>query len=260
MLDSRDQFEKEPAFAPVETKRASQVIYEQILDMIVSGKLKEGDRLPSEKNLMDMLKRSRPTVREALRMLERSGYIRTIPGSNGAIIQKPGIESLLEPMDSLIRISCISAEEMVEYREINDTRMARWAAERHTEEDLVAMEELLNRAETLLADYSAFVKLDPEFHALIAKAAKNEVAHIITYVLGDCITRTVLQQEEKMSEQGRIAMNEKVLWMHRYLVNAIASGNPDEAEKAMRFHLAALRKDLLQDNTKSENPPAVMEA
>ena len=233
---------------------------EQILDMIVSGKLKEGDRLPSEKNLMDMLRRSRPTVREALRMLERSGYIRTIPGSNGAIIQKPGIESLMEPMDSLIRISRISAEEMVEYREINDTRMARWAAERHTQEDLAAMEELLNRAETLLADYAAFVKLDPEFHALIAMAAKNEVAHIITYVLGDCITRTVLQQQEKMSEQGRIAMNEKVLWMHRYLVNAIASGNPDEAEKAMRFHLAALRQDLLQDSPGAAGASTVMEA
>ena len=72
------------ALAPVETKRASEVIFEQIREMILSGQLKPGDRLPSEKSLMEMLKRSRPTVREALRMLEHAGFIRTIPGSNGA--------------------------------------------------------------------------------------------------------------------------------------------------------------------------------
>ena len=51
--------------------------------MILSGELKKGDRLPSERSMMTMLQRSRPTIREALRMLERAELIKTIPGSGG---------------------------------------------------------------------------------------------------------------------------------------------------------------------------------
>ena len=67
----------EEIFHPIKTVRASEAIYEQIKDRIISGELKPGDRLPSERNMMELFQRSRPTIREALRMLERSGYIRT---------------------------------------------------------------------------------------------------------------------------------------------------------------------------------------
>ena len=77
-------------FQPAATKRASEIIYEQVREMIVKGKLKPGDRLPNERAMMEMFQRSRPTVREALRMLERSGYIRTSAGSNGAVVTEPG--------------------------------------------------------------------------------------------------------------------------------------------------------------------------
>lgn len=253
MFETQNQAGNPLVFAPVETKRASEVIYEQIVDMIVSGKLTEGDRLPSEKNLMDMTRRSRPTVREALRMLERAGYIQTVPGSNGAIVKTPGVLSVLEPMGNLLRSNAISSEEMAEYREVNDIQMARWAALRHTEADIEAMEDLLEQAELMLNDYEAYRRLDPKFHALIARAAKNEVAYIITYAIGDCIIETIRRYQDKMSEQGRTAMNEKVLMMHRHLLNAIASGDPDEAERSMRFHLDVMRKDLFSHPEEEED-------
>jgi DNA-binding FadR family transcriptional regulator len=59
-------------FSPFATQRASEVIYEQIRELIISGQLKPSDRLPSERTLMEMYHRSRPTIREALRMLESS--------------------------------------------------------------------------------------------------------------------------------------------------------------------------------------------
>ena len=60
-------------FRPVETKRASEAIFDQIKDLIMRGKLRPGDRLPSERSMIEMFQRSRPTIREALRMLERAG-------------------------------------------------------------------------------------------------------------------------------------------------------------------------------------------
>ena len=67
-------------FTPVVTQKASKVIFDQIREWIVAGDLKPGDKLPSERTLMNMLQRSRPTVREALRMLEHAGLIQIIPG------------------------------------------------------------------------------------------------------------------------------------------------------------------------------------
>ena len=245
-MSQRDEkLEYFAALTPVETKRASEVIFDQILELIASGQLKPGDRLPSERSLMEMLKRSRPTVREALRMLESAGYIRTVPGSNGAVVQKPSTRNVEQSLEHLFRTKHISPTEMLEYREVNDIMMVRWAAERHTQEDIAAMDKLLQTAESLLNNYPEFIKLDPVFHALIAKAAKNEVAQIISFVLGSTITSTIRNRMNQLTEQGRADMCTGVLRMHRRLADAIATGDANEAERAMRFHLHALEEDLL---------------
>ena len=69
---------------PVKTRRASEEIYLQLREFILSGQLKPGDRLPSERAMMTQLNRSRPTIREALRMLEQGGYIASTHGAPGA--------------------------------------------------------------------------------------------------------------------------------------------------------------------------------
>ena len=93
----------EEIFHPIKTVRASEAIYEQIKDRIISGELKPGDRLPSERNMMELFQRSRPTIREALRMLERSGYIRTIPGSNGALVTLPTGRNMIESIGEALQ-------------------------------------------------------------------------------------------------------------------------------------------------------------
>lgn len=74
---------------PVKTRRASEEIYLQLREFILSGQLKPGDRLPSERAMMAQLNRSRPTIREALRMLEQGGYIASTHGAPGAVVQEP---------------------------------------------------------------------------------------------------------------------------------------------------------------------------
>ena len=74
---------------PVKTRRASEEIYLQLREFILSGQLKPGDRLPSERAMMTQLNRSRPTIREALRMLEQGGYIASTHGAPGAVVQEP---------------------------------------------------------------------------------------------------------------------------------------------------------------------------
>ncbi len=93
------------SFAPATTQRASDVIYQQIYEKIASGELKTGDRLPSERELADQFHRSRPSVREALRMLQQNKLIKIAVGVNGgAIVQGISLESAEQPLRELITI------------------------------------------------------------------------------------------------------------------------------------------------------------
>ena len=87
------------AFSPAETQKAPEVIYSQIYQRIISGKLKPGDRLPSERALAEQFHRSRHIIREALLMLQQDGLLTIEVGSTGgAVIQGVSINMLASPL------------------------------------------------------------------------------------------------------------------------------------------------------------------
>lgn len=231
---------------PVETQRASEAIYEQIKELIISGQLNPGDRLPSERNMMDMLQRSRPTIREALRMLERSGFIRTVPGTNGAIVQELGTSGVEQSLEAMLQTSRVSLEELAEYRGQNDTMMARWAAQRHTESDIAALKQDLDEAERLIAhgEFAAFVRRDSSFHGLLAKAGKNQVAYILAMVMSNLSEPLMSRTVQRQSEGENRDMCGRVLSMHRKIYEAVRLGDANAAAEAMAYHIHAFSTDL----------------
>lgn len=231
---------------PVETQRASEAIYEQIKALIVSGQLKPGDRLPSERSMMDMLQRSRPTIREALRMLERSGFIRTVPGTNGAIVQELSTTGVEQSLEAMLQTSRVTLDELSEYRRHNEAAVARWAAQRRTEEGLSALRGVLAEAEAdiRLGAFEAFIKLDSAFHGHLAKAGRNEVAFIITRVLSNLVEPMLGEVLQRESEEERREMCTRILAMHRAIYEAVARGDADGAEAAMTHHIQTFTTDL----------------
>lgn len=236
--------QQEPVFAPAETQRACEVIYEQIKEKILSGELKPGDKLPSERAMMELLHRSRPSVREALRMLERGGFIRIVPGSRGALILEPNTDGVEQSLSNLMRSKMISIKEMSDYRRVNDVMVSEWAAKRRTDEDIAAITELVKKSEQAMGDYRSFIALDPEFHYLIALAAKNEVACIMTQVLRASVQESLDQHLERLTESGRRSMCKRILKSHKAIAQAIADGDAVKAKEATAAHLDDLRQDF----------------
>ena len=137
---------------PIGDRRASEAIYEQLRELITSGTLRPGDRLPSERAMMEQLHRSRPTIREALRMLEQGGYVASTHGASGAVVQELTIDGVEQPLSAMLQLNQISLEELGEYRAVNDGTIAGWAARRRTDEDLAALDKVLRfSAEELAA-------------------------------------------------------------------------------------------------------------
>lgn len=244
MTDRNQAMEQDVLFTPVETQRACEVIYEQIKEKILNGELKPGDKLPSERAMMDMLHRSRPSVREALRMLERGGFIRIVPGSRGAMILEPSTNGIEQSLSNLMRSKKITTKEMADYRRINDVVVSEWAAKRRTEEDVAAINAILDKAEQATGDYRRFVALDPEFHYLIAQAAKNEVACIMTQVLSASMQESLNVRMEQLSEVERKKRCEKILQRHKTIAQAIAEGDSAKAKEMTSKHLDDMRHDF----------------
>lgn len=230
---------------PVETQRASEAIYGQIKTLVIQGQLKPGDRLPSERSLMEVMGRSRPTIREALRMLEREGLIRTVPGGSGAVVQQPSTDTVTQSLDTMLQVGRVSLEELGEFRMHNDVAVARWAAQRRTQADLDALREILEQMERCIQarDWEGFFALDPQFHCRLAYAGKNTVAAIMSQVLSELSNPISMKKILNQPEHDREKQALSILDMHRQIFGAVCSGHPQAAEDAMALHIRSFVDD-----------------
>lgn len=236
----------EEKLRPVPTQRASEAIYGQIKELILSGELKPGDRLPSERSLMERLQRSRPTIREALRMLEHAGFIRTVPGTNGAVICEPGVDEVEESLMTLLQTNRVTVGELSEYRLANETAVARWASERHTGNDAARLAQILDGAETLLRErrFEEFIDHDAAFHSTLAQAGGNSIAAFLAQVLSRLTEPKMLEAVRRQGEEENRDMCARILSMHREILDAVRAGDPDAAERAMAYHIKTFGADL----------------
>lgn len=231
-------------FRPVETKRASEAIFEQIRGLVLQGELKPGDRLPSERHMIEMFQRSRPTIREALRMLERAGYIRTTAGSTGAVVLPPNDKNLENSLTDALSARHVPLKELAEYRMASEMSTSVWAAQRRTDEDVKAMEELLAEMAAALDSLERFGELDTQFHGLVAQAAKNAVSGIFNSTFSKLNRSFVINKWSSMSPAECREMNLRVHQMHVAIFEAIRDGDAKRAQAAAEAHMIAFRDDL----------------
>lgn len=154
------------------TKVYEQVI-EQIKQLIVDGKLKSGDKLPSERELVEMLHASRTSIREALRALQIIGLVECRHGG-GNFISKSFENGLFEPMSIMFMLQESKPEEIIQVRKLIEIETAAIAAQKITDEELDGIEILIKALENS-EDENVNVKIDKKFHYEIAKASKNKI-------------------------------------------------------------------------------------
>ncbi len=122
-----DQLEdKNPyGFKPVSSRRVSEAIFDQIREKILRGEIRPNDRLPSERALMEIFGRSRPTIREALRMLERSGLITTIPGSGGSVVKEISSQTVEQSLEGMVLQKSITPSTCTNFARLMKPPMSR---------------------------------------------------------------------------------------------------------------------------------------
>ena len=215
--------------------RASEEIYEQLREKIISGEFKPGDSLPSERSMMESLHRSRPTIREALRMLERAGLVRTAQGKGGAIVLEPGTNVIIRPLEDMISLTHISNSELLEFRELVETAFVGWAAERRSDEDVTRLREIVEETRAAIGT-PAFFESDIRFHKVLAKAAGNSLGQTITEALHQLVTQVLQTNFYRQSPERQQEMSLEVVQNHEDIVAAVAARDAKAAKAQMRKH------------------------
>jgi len=166
-------------FREITPVRLYESVIEQIMNLIKNNKLKPGDKLSPERELAEKLSISisisRGSLREAFRVLESRGLIKSKPGGGRYIreIRKNGHNSTENIILSLEKSSIL---ELLEAREIFEVKIAKIAAQKATPEDIELIEEALNKInEEEELKYGKETESDTEFHLTIASASHNFV-------------------------------------------------------------------------------------
>lgn len=221
-----------PLFRPVEKSRAFERVVEQIEMAIINGDLKAGDHLPSERALVENFGVGRSTVREALRILESIGLLKTEPGSpKGPRIAPSKTIGLRRILNGVMRMENISVVELIQYRMIIGSAANRLAAAFRTDEDILEMERALAGMEDA-DDTAEFSRNDAAWHAIVERASRNTLITIISEVINELIVSLIsdtLDQSGHPTELRHEFIND-----HRATLDAIGSRDVAMAAKNAR--------------------------
>lgn len=219
--------------APISRPKLYEVVAAQLEAAIRDGRLKPGDQLPSERDLMETFDTGRPSVREAFLFLEKKGLIETENGRR-ARVRKPDVGSVLESLDSVIHLSLQDGEtfkDLFAARSFLEQAMARNAARNISDAQLDMLRERLDMNRHAIGDRHEFVRTDALFHRALFEVADNRIFEAVH----DAFVGWV---EERRSTLERQSFTEqRAHRQHTEIFNAIAAREPDAAETAMRDHL-----------------------
>jgi DNA-binding FadR family transcriptional regulator len=166
-------------FSAIVPARAADEISAQVREMIASGRLRPGDRLPSERELSARMQVSRNTLREALRALEHAGIIEMRKGATGGAFVRSGSSgAIVNGLRDLYHLGAITPQQLTEARVWLSESVVRVACERATEEDLDALDANV-AASAAAAEFEERARHNREFHVILARATRNPIMVIV---------------------------------------------------------------------------------
>lgn len=216
------------AVPPLAQVTLSEQAANKILDLITARRWKPGERLPSEAELCDAFAVSRSTVREALKSLVFAGYVRVKSGDGSYVADHPPT-IFNRPRKAGVSLQRDLAY-VIETRFTLEIRIAELFAERATDEDLLRIEELVNKMQLCLDNGGeGFLETDVEFHLAIAAGAKNPFLEEFMQVLREPVIH--LMYALKSSGLSRAQAE------HVAILQALKARDPKAAHDAMHQHL-----------------------
>ncbi|MBO1738941.1 FadR/GntR family transcriptional regulator [Leifsonia sp. TF02-11] len=228
--------------------KAWESVLARIEERLVDGRLRPGDHLPPERALAAEFGVARSSVREAVRVLEAMGLIRTQTGSgpsSGAIIVARPLGGMQSLMRLQVAASGFPVADVVSTRLLLETSVAGELAERAPHVELADARHLLDAMDDPALTAAEFLALDAQFHLSLAEAAGNTVVATTMAGLRSSIEGYVLAGAARLPDWE--AMAARLRAEHRGLIDAIDAGDPAAARARVRDHISDYYRDAAPD-------------
>ncbi|WP_058308578.1 FadR/GntR family transcriptional regulator [Gracilibacillus massiliensis] len=221
------------SFETVTVEKISQTIVTQIRKRLVDGELKPGESLPSELKLAEMFGVSRSSVRDAMQILESTGYINRRK-KGGTTIRKVTFEDIANIY--IPKAEKDALYDLLETREVLETSVVQFAIKRANEQDI---DELEKTIDWMIEKPDQAAEADIVFHITLARISQNQVMLNIIKSLEEIMNKL---QEKTIYYPGRI---EEIVTEHKQIVAAIRTKDEKSAERYMRLHIQKIG-DILE--------------
>lgn len=232
-------------FDPIDHDSVADAVVHQIEAMIVNGILKEEMRLPSEREMAELLEVSRPKLREALKKLEEHGLLIVRHGEGSFVAKLTGTAMTPAFLDLYSRHP-EAFYDYLEYRREQESFAARLAATRATETDKEIIRKILARMDAAheAGDQEASKEADMRLHTAIVDASHNST---LIHMMGSVyeLTRRGIFYNRNFLRSIDTAGDE-LLKQHHDLVDAVCAGDPVAAETAAKAHLDFVERAFRQ--------------
>ncbi|MBV9095822.1 MAG: FadR family transcriptional regulator [Streptosporangiaceae bacterium] len=227
------------AIPAVRVPKAGEMVASHLRRQIVLGELKEGDQLPPESVLMEEFGVSRPTLREAFRILEAEGAITVRRGvRGGARVQVPDVKVAARHAGLLLQYRGALLADVYQARTVLEPAAARMAARRRTPADLARLHEAVDRHRESAADPGGAFAAGAEFHRLVVELSGNQTLQVLSAMVETIIAEGDRCRPESRDRQHELELKPIAVRAHARLVELIRRRSGEEAEELWRRHLA----------------------
>ena len=227
---------------PIKKTRVAEEIADRIRMLILDATFAPGRPLDSERVLAKRFAVSRGSIRDAFRLLETIGLLETRHGQ-GTFPRELTVDRLVAPLVSVLAYRRDLRDELMDVRRMFEPAVARVAAARVTDDDLAALERILDTQRRKRKTGQSAILEDTAFHAVLARATRNRVLMSIMETLNDLLVESRTRTLKRKGRPGRSIKG------HEAVVAALRRRDGDEAARAMRQHIDQIA-DLLEESQK----------
>ena len=220
---------------PLARKKLSEMVEEELEQMIRRREFAEGDVLPSERELMAFFNVGRPSVREALAALKRKGLVQISNGER-ARVSRPSADTIIGELSGMAKDFLSRPGGIAHFEQLRlcfESSLVRHAAEHATDEQIERLGKALELNSQSLDDNALFIRSDVEFHRVLAEIPGNPIFLTIHVALLDwLIAARPTVPEKELHQHNNLSYQQ-----HIEIVNAIRQHDPDAADRALHVHL-----------------------
>ncbi|HZK17979.1 MAG TPA: FCD domain-containing protein [Clostridia bacterium] len=229
-------------FKKIDYRSMVDTVVDQVMDQILGGQLKVGDRIPPEVEFAKMMGVGRSTVREALKVLE--GFSLVSRSNEGTFISNPESGSLGKLFDCITALKQIELEDLLEVRLILEARVVEIAAQRVADgedlsEELRLIKDLVSLENSKQATIEEMAQINVNFHMALVNCTDNTALIEILNML-----RPVFMQSQYVTLESQILREGGASEGHISIIDAIEKGDPVRAMERMRSHIISAYHDI----------------